>query len=246
MTRNQIEYAKLLESKRANAANEALTLARDQAAKDLGFKQLSELRRHQVATEAISLDSNAENKRKNAADEAIRRMQLEETQRSNVARESLEGGKLAETRRSNQASEQLTSDRNVETARSNAAMEAIAIGQAATQAARLVEDVRQHLAREAETKRHNVAMELKPNPSTSVSVSTPVNVSQNQSDANSNWEMWNATRNSPATPLNLYPQPSVEGANTKPKSSERGNARGNQDARDFGGGMTRGGGSGRR
>lgn len=51
MTKNQIEYLKLRETQRSNAANERLTEIRDKNAKDLGFATLGETARHNLATE---------------------------------------------------------------------------------------------------------------------------------------------------------------------------------------------------
>lgn len=52
MTRNQIEYFKILESRRSNLVNEYLTSARDTAAKEARVVELSESKRHNQATEA--------------------------------------------------------------------------------------------------------------------------------------------------------------------------------------------------
>lgn len=51
MTRNQIDYLKLLETQRNNKAIERLTEARDQVNRDLGFATLGETTRHNYATE---------------------------------------------------------------------------------------------------------------------------------------------------------------------------------------------------
>nr|AVX53660.1 putative ORF1 [Marmot picobirnavirus] len=69
MTKNQIEYAKLLELKRSNKAQEGITSARD-----------AESARHNVAAETISLDQLSEVRRSNQSKER-------ETARSNLARE---------------------------------------------------------------------------------------------------------------------------------------------------------------
>lgn len=131
MTKNQIEYAKLLETSRANKANEELTKRRDDRAYEVNLGQLDESRRHNVATEAQA------------------RASLDETIRANQAREAHEVNVLAETKRSNQAREAETQRSNLareaETHRSNVAQE--------------VELNRSHLANEAETRRSNLARE---------------------------------------------------------------------------------------
>lgn len=131
MTKNQIEYAKLLETTRANKANESLTKQRDTRAYEINLGQLGETKRHNVATEAQA------------------RASLDETIRSNQAREAHEVNVLAETKRSNQAREAETQRSNLareaETHRSNVAQE--------------IELNRSHLANEAETRRSNIARE---------------------------------------------------------------------------------------
>lgn len=74
------------------------------------------------------------------------------------------------------STEGIERDKATEVGRHNVATEDLTLGKNVTDAARLAEDVRQHLAREAETKRHNVAMELKPNSQVNVSTQPTINV----------------------------------------------------------------------
>lgn len=146
MTRNQIEYAKLLESRRAAQAQESLTQARDEetarshrAGEAISSGTLKESNRHNLAAESLEANRIAETTRSNRAKE-------QETSRSNKAKE-------AEARRSNLARELETNRSNVaretETHRGATASEAIRIGEAATRAGELAERVRHDLAMEA-------------------------------------------------------------------------------------------------
>lgn len=176
MTKNQIEYSKLIETARANAAQEELTRTRDANAMALGSRQATETERHNRATEGytgrqleIQAGQLSESVRHNKATEntALATLQEQirshmvseaETQRSNLAREG-------ETNRSNLAREQETNRSNLaresETKRSNVANEVIAGINAAAHTAQTAESVRHNLAAETETSRHNIAMELK-------------------------------------------------------------------------------------
>lgn len=98
MTKNQIEYVKYLEGKRANEAQEALTFSRDEAAKQARLIELRELGRHNAAVEG-------------------------ETARHNVAGEQLQSQSLEETRRHGMALEQLTQQQINESVRANTARE---------------------------------------------------------------------------------------------------------------------------
>lgn len=158
MTKNQIEYAKLLETRRANQANEAIVSQRDARSHAVALQQLGETSQHNRATEAqqqLSLDELARaNRAKEAETYRANVARERENTRSNVAREQ-------ETARANLANEALTGTKLTETERTNKANEAIRIGEAATKAADVAEKVRSHLATEAETALHNRAMELK-------------------------------------------------------------------------------------
>lgn len=148
MTRNQIEYSKLLETRRSNLSNEDLTRMRDLRSYTLGTQQLEETGRH-----------NREQERQG-------RVSLDETARANRVREGIQQGTLDETRRSNQAQErlkdrelgirdtqtQIQRDTLSETARANQAREALSLRQQQ-------ETERANQAREAETARHDRATE---------------------------------------------------------------------------------------
>lgn len=186
MTKNQIEYAKLLETRRANLRQEELTSKRDATTRELGIGTLGETSRHNQAVELLDSAKAAETKRSNVAKEA-------ETRRSNLAKES-------ETQRSNMERERETARSNVaretETQRHQKAAEAISIGQTAAStaaaAAELAERVRSNMARESETALHNRAMELKDikpelhvtTPATTVS--TPVQIAVDARSNNKN------------------------------------------------------------
>lgn len=167
MTRNQIEYLKLLESQRANREGERLTEARDQTTRELGFAQLGETTRHNMASEGLQLMSIQETTRANKAREEQQRNELAElhrhqvaveteTRRSNMAREAethsynqsvinLRSKELSEQQRLHDQQYQLGMSQLAETRRSNAAREA--------------EQVRSNLAREFETYRSNTQQE---------------------------------------------------------------------------------------
>lgn len=108
MTKNQIEYHKLQEMRRANQENERLTAERDAAQRRLGLDTLQETARHNAQVELQARDNLAEQYRNNVA-------QLQEIQRSHLASEGLtqqtidnEYRKVAETGRHNLATEALT------------------------------------------------------------------------------------------------------------------------------------------
>lgn len=123
MTKNQIDYQRLLEEKRNNlernaeahrsaVANEELTRYRDETSLDLKNKEINETRRANVMRERENQRSNkakeGENYRHNRVTETndLYRAQIEEakaheTARTNRANESLRAGELAETSRRN-------------------------------------------------------------------------------------------------------------------------------------------------
>lgn len=94
MTRNQIEYQKLLETQRANRASESITTARDAATRALGLDTLQETQRHNQQVELQARDNLAEQYRDNVA-------QLQELQRSHMASEGI-GWFNAQTQRNAQ------------------------------------------------------------------------------------------------------------------------------------------------
>lgn len=186
MTKNQIEYAKLLETERANRATENLTQWRDQQTVAHNARVLQETGRHNLATEALGSSQLEEAKRSNLERERQNLMLLSEQQRHNVAVE-LETNRanvaretedvryhtlsLDETHRSNVAREQETHRTNVanegikrdtlsEQQRANLASEDIRRVSNAISAAQVNELGRANRAREIETNRTNVAHEL--------------------------------------------------------------------------------------
>nr|DAG68973.1 MAG TPA: hypothetical protein [Picobirnaviridae sp.] len=142
MTRNQIEYNRLLETQRANRASEELTRTRDERSYALGQAQLAEAGRH------------------NLQDEAIRRSSLDESVRSNRARED-------ETARSNRARELEMSRSNraaeAEAYRSNVARETelnrANLASESQRRAELALDTEIRRGQLAESQRHNRASE---------------------------------------------------------------------------------------
>lgn len=170
MTRNQIEYNKLLESRRANRASEALTASRD-----------IESARHNLESESISRQSLDEQRRSNQAREAetlrsnmakedLQRQVNQETARSNRARESisLEANAInraaqEETARANRVKEQLQLSTLEETRRANRASESLRSSEIAVKRDNLIETSRANRARELETNRSNVAREVETN-----------------------------------------------------------------------------------
>lgn len=141
MTRNQIDYWSLQETKannlrnwnetvRSNKAREYETNRHNLATEDLGNRNLMEITRHNRATEYVEQGKLAETRRSNLAREA-------ETNRSNMAQEAISRDSnkykreaLAETKRSNVANEQIRQATNYlgqtqlrETVRTNKANE---------------------------------------------------------------------------------------------------------------------------
>lgn len=109
ITKNQIEFAKLQETKRSNLEQERATRLRDDRGYQTTLMSLGETARHNLATEQFQLASLDETSRHNRAQEAYNTSYLVELGRSNLAREQ-------ETARHNQAVE-------IETYRSNLARE---------------------------------------------------------------------------------------------------------------------------
>lgn len=152
MTKNQIEYGKLLEGRRANLAQEDLTRRRDTAAREAKLIELSEVGRHNLAQEQYQKGSLDEQSRHNTALEGLQSREID-----------LKGSTLTETKRANRAREMLQSQQNVEAKRSNLAKEELGRIQATetqrSNMAREQETTRSNLAREKETSRHNIVSE---------------------------------------------------------------------------------------
>lgn len=136
MTKNQIEYQKLVETKRANQAQETITRMRDANTHSVAVGQLNEAIRHNYATEGQERQKLYEMTRHNEATEQVALMSAQETARHNAAAEALQGQQitlgyqqLSETSRHNYAMENETNRHNVavenESARANLARETI-------------------------------------------------------------------------------------------------------------------------
>lgn len=159
MTRNQIEYWKLQESKRSNLTNEAETQRHNRVGE-------SETNRHNVVSEN-------ETSRHNVASEG-------ETFRHNTATEAYQANDLLEKSRSNRAQEAISQERNdiaraqlLESSRSNRAQEQIGRSNATsnlinaqsqknyrqTSSGIAAVEARTRQQQLAETKRHNAAQE---------------------------------------------------------------------------------------
>lgn len=130
MTRNQIEYVKLLETKRSNLANEALIGRRDEAGIAQRAVELREQGRHNRAQEALT-----------SRDLDLKSGSLDETIRHNTMTESLTRSQLSEQGRHNRAQE-------VETTKHNRNTESL-------QRIDLREKGRHNLVTETETSTHN-------------------------------------------------------------------------------------------
>lgn len=170
MTKNQIEYNKLLETQRMNSASVALK--QQELGQDFVAKQLSlqEAQRHNLASESVSLLSAQESQRHNLASEQVSLDSLQEQHRANVAKET-------EQTRSNRAQEALSSrsldqSKQYQTASVGLGYSQVGLGYsqlAETQRSNIasegirmysnLEQSRSNKAREAETTRHNVVSE---------------------------------------------------------------------------------------
>lgn len=128
MTKNQIEYLKLLETQRSNQAVEAETGRANRERERQGQISLDEQSRSNLANEKIKADTLIEQSRHNLATES-------ETNRANLAREletSLHNRNTehvamlnySETARANRERERLTSEAQDEQRRANLAREA--------------------------------------------------------------------------------------------------------------------------
>lgn len=123
MTRNQIEYAKHLENRRSNQAQEALTRSRDQRDYEVRVRSAAEAERANRAKEAQAVKSLDETVRSNVAKEGLTARDISEKERGNKATEAIRIGEAA-TKALGQA-EQVRANlaREAETALHNRAME---------------------------------------------------------------------------------------------------------------------------
>lgn len=163
MTRNQIMYQQLQETKRSNLVNESLTAKRDRNTFALGMLNYSEAQRHNLAYEAevsrhnravednaaktLELTSIDVDTRRRQADTQrytaeTQRIQALEQQRHNKATESFSYAQLNEQSRHNKATEAVAWSQAAEIARHNKASEDVSRSQV------------------IEMRRHNTAGEL--------------------------------------------------------------------------------------
>lgn len=174
MTKNQIEYQKLLELKRSNrageeethrsnVAQEELTRSRDTISLDLRGRELGETQRANLAREAENYRSNvareAENTRSNLAREAETQRHNYASEKADTARINLGYSQLAETRRSNKAQEALTETRQDRQYYIDLANQQINNARNAETKRANQEAERLKSEAQAETKRHNEVME---------------------------------------------------------------------------------------
>lgn len=108
MTRNQIDYQKLVEGQRSNLAQEELTRMRDLRNYRIAQETLAENTRHNRVYEDIQASSLDESIRHNRAVEVRELAALTETSQHNRASESIEFSNAAERQRANLALENET------------------------------------------------------------------------------------------------------------------------------------------
>lgn len=133
MTKNQIEYGKLTETRRSNLVGEAQKAWRDTQDIALGHATLGETRRHNLASENLQAQTID-----------LGRSQLGETSRHNLATESIQSGQLEvsqgqlrELGRHNLAQEVLQQQKQEEDKRAHMASEAIGRSQVGAQYAQI-------------------------------------------------------------------------------------------------------------
>lgn len=112
ITKNQIEYNKLLESGRHNLADEQIRSRGNDLTYQLGQQNLAETRRANLERERQNRNTLVETSRHNVEGERLQRLLYGETARSNQAREAISYSQLQEQNRSNLAQESLSSQRN--------------------------------------------------------------------------------------------------------------------------------------
>lgn len=151
MTKNQIEYAKLVEMRRSNRAQEELTGTRDSRSYEVSRSQLVELGRHNLAQEKqakLSLDEESRANRTREAETMRHNVVTEiESERSHRTGEGLEQAKLAETQRHNRTTEQVGAGTLAEQGRANRANEALKgqqIAESARQADQTLVELNRH------------------------------------------------------------------------------------------------------
>lgn len=95
MTKNQIEYAKHLETRRANQQQEALTKLRDERAHSVALRGAAETERANRAKETQAVRSLDEQIRSNKAKEGTEAARVSEIERGNKATEAIRIGEAA-------------------------------------------------------------------------------------------------------------------------------------------------------
>lgn len=156
MTRNQIEYNKLLEQRRSNLQQELLTRQRDIKANRVALAEVDERRRHNEFVEWLDYASLGERAAHNQASRAIQQFHEDEIQRSNLMKESYNALSLDEVIRSNLRSEGIQAT-NVALQHQDRATQISLQDQVARLG--LSEQVRHSLATEYEVQRSNKAQE---------------------------------------------------------------------------------------
>lgn len=107
MTKNQIEYAKLWETRRANQRAELLKEREQELTRTIEDRRLRETQRSNLAREGLTAAATAETIRSNQAREGYNLLNLGEITRHNQSVEGYNAQQLAETARANKAREGL-------------------------------------------------------------------------------------------------------------------------------------------
>lgn len=152
MTQNQIAYRKMLLENRNRRLELTENRRHSMASEDVERGKLAESLRSNQAKERIEVRKLGETKRSNLRDEALKQAQNAETERYNRVRAQLEESAQAETKRSNLEKADLERAKQSETHRSNVQDET-------AKWAELTEKHRANVADETEEHRSNVTDE---------------------------------------------------------------------------------------
>lgn len=169
MTKNQVEYAKLLETRRSNLANEARDHKRLQQDRSIAMAQLRETNRSNLERERVNVLSLDETRRSNlarefetnrsaVAREKLTRSELDESVRSHLASEAQRRSELTETERTNRERERQAESQRETNARLKIADQEIARGSQQLGWSQLMESIRHNTKSEALSR---VANEIK-------------------------------------------------------------------------------------
>lgn len=154
MTKNQIEYAKLLETKRYNDSMVELSRMRNENEINLGYAQLREQSRHNLVGESLDTRKTSESIRHNKSLEEIQNASLFESKRHSLELEKLQGLSVSEAARHNLQSES-------ETMRSNVRRESLAAQQLSWDMNQFNQQMTYNYANLSENIRyHNVSADL--------------------------------------------------------------------------------------